>query len=96
MTAIKNTPHAPTCNRCAHNTMGHCGLYIDEHTGSPAHVVEARRQCQGNEFEARANIANGLSGLVRSEPTTVTSDNPAYDQTKIYRDPWDKITKTYE
>ncbi len=87
MSAIKNIPNAPTCNRCAHNHGGRCTQYLDEVEGSNAHVVEARRKCEGLEFVPRANVSNMTTTY------TTTIETP---MATIHKDPWDKITKTYE
>lgn len=73
------------CSECANNRDSCCTLYVDVITGHDVHLLIARDECGGNRWTPRAldEILNGSSTIETPMAT-------------IHKDPWDKITKTYE
>lgn len=76
------------CRKCgSFRGMDTCIRYVNVVTGDAAFAVEARRECQGKEW-----TPNAMSRIV----DTMAGDTIETPKATIHRDPWDKITKTYE
>ena len=76
------------CAICGNNQSGSCILFADDITGMDAPVAEARKdRCSPTEDWKPRELAKHLG----DEPATIETPKAT-----IYRDPWDKIEKTYE
>lgn len=80
--------HPRICAECESYTADGCCLqYRNLITGADAFAIEARRECGGELWRQRV-VAGRLE---RQDSSTIETP-----MATIHRDPWDKITKTYE